>query len=189
MQHPVWNLIIAMMGGDGKPPMLVNLTIPDPGATRLKDSLAGIGPHSDSESIKNALKTGVAQIDTAVANEPTPPIQVPPKGKPLIQVYRDELIDIAEGRRVVLAYEGDPLIVSAEEAADIDAGTKHIYRDLETGALEVREGDGKATDIDNPETSTSAGVEDGAGQGMPGADPLTDGSASGEKHSEGAPQV
>lgn len=165
MEHPVHNLIIVMQGPDGRMTM-VNMTVPEPGAKKLAGHISSLAPSSHPQAVLSALRQGFNEIDTIVVNEPTPPIPVEaPEGKPLDQVYRDDLIDIAEGAKVVVLHEGDPVVISAEDAADIDAGEKHLYRDIETGQITVKDGDGKAKDIP----------------------PQTDGSSAGEKHTEGNP--
>lgn len=165
----VHNLIIVMTSHSGHQ-AIANLTIAEPGAGRLFNQIASVSHLADPEAAKLALRQGFSEIDTVVVNNPehmpapvpaSPPDHDPPIGRPIFGVYHDDMIALAHGEKVVLVHDGDPLVATAEEAVDIDAGRKHVYRDLETGNLEIRDGDGKPTDL---------------------GDPATDGSAAGEKH-------
>lgn len=174
--HPLRNVVIGIMGPDSSVQVVANLTVADPGAKRLADIIGGISHMTDPEMVKQALRLGFAQIDQVSVNAPTPPV---PAGETrrLTQVYDDDLIDIALGGKIVLLYGGEiPVIVTSTEAAEIQLGDKHLYRDLETGVISVKEGDGKAEDA--PLSST---------EGQPAGTSLSpassdDGSAAGEKH-------
>lgn len=169
--HPVHNLIIAMLGPD-RSQTIVNLTVPEPGAKRLAGHLSSIGPSSHPEAVKVALKQGFSEIDTAVVNEPGPPVPVQdsppdhpypaPEGVPLTQVYRDQLIAIAHGKAyVALDADGEPLIEEGEDpnhAAlmnDLADGKVRIVRS-ETGTPVVDELTGESVIDEMPDNGSAA---------------------------------
>lgn len=156
MEKPVHNIIIVMVGPNGRP-LMQNMTIPEPGAARLMARLSTFGPGSNSQEVKSALIQGFAEIDFVKVNEPTERIvevgrPPPPDGLPLTQVYRHELLALANGElRVDINELGDPVLV------------------------EVGAGDGPDLDFTEPVAG---------GEHLDDDDPATNGSASGEKHTE-----
>lgn len=188
-QKPLHNVVIAITPPDERPQTIISLTVPEPGALRLAEGIAGAQHTVFPSEIARMIGDGFRQLDEITVNPPVPlpDYDNPPKGEPLVQVYEAELEAVYEGRA-------------------------HLYRDIETGKIEIRDGDGKATDIDAltgtaddqkgfglatdpkawepaPLASGSAFPDLGADQGGPiSADiPSSDGSISGEKHSEENP--
>lgn len=145
MQPKLHNLAIVMTDHNQNQ-AVASLTIPEPSARRVFDRLAGIA-HNAGQNVKALLRDAMAEIDEVTVNPPAPRPELP-EGKPLCAVYEDDLIAIANGEKVVVLYDGEPTIIFAEDAAAIDAGEKHLYRDLETGEFSIRDGDGKAQDLD-----------------------------------------
>lgn len=187
MEHPVHNLILVMIGPDHKQ-IMVNLTVPEPGAKRLAGSLSSISHHSDPASIKTALIQGFNQVDTVVANEPGPPIQAPepPEGEPLIQFTEAEIIAVAMGDKHFAMNDGDVTLRHGPDNDGLIERYHHILTMIAKGEVRVALNDaGKPYFV--TENSISAADGDGAGQGMPGADPEFDGSVSGEKHTGADP--
>lgn len=179
-QPLVHNVVIVVTPPDDSPVVGISLTVAEPGALRLREGIAHAQQSAFPSEIVRYIADALRQCDMVSVNQPTEPVDGPAPRRFLdddeaVKAYRDQLLgDIADGKIHVVRNEtGEPVI---EEGSDPRVTPVDV--DAQTGA-----GDDQG----------NMGVEDGAGQGMPGADPsfnpnelardpALDGSASGEKH-------
>lgn len=142
-EKPLHNVIIVVTGPD-QSQVIANMTIPEPGALVLRNNLAGVSHTTDNERVKQLLKAAFGDIDFITVNAPTVPVEEPPKGEPLTQLYAVDLDDLADGRAHVARNEtGEPVIEEGAhpalaELAAILSGEKHL--ELVDGKILVVDG-------------------------------------------------
>lgn len=204
--------------GAGKAPVILNCSVPEPSAHHLRDGLNNAGNERIAGTMLTYLAQAFQRCDEISNNPPTPPVppegkplhqfseaeltslidgeahvtrdletgefKVMPRPSPLI----DDLIAIAEGRKIVLLDDGHPVIVTPEEAVKLDlgqGGDTTFIGGAAGGSMGDSEGGfagGEPGPAPAPLDQSGDPLAGAGGSPSNDSSAATDGSAAGEKH-------
>lgn len=128
------NLVMVLTPPEGDP-VGISLTVPEPGALRLRDTMGAV-QHGVVSQPHMTLASGFQQLDSLTVNAPTPAnVPLPQGGDPThMMVLLEDLEAIAVGDKIVALDDGLPVIIPATGGMFFD---EDQLRMLATGKMEI----------------------------------------------------